>query len=896
VRHLRWLIAGVANLFRGQARDGDMHDEMAFHLDERTAHLRARGLSQAEARRMARAEFGSIQKCVEQTREAWGFRVLSDLRQDLRHAVRLFGASPGFTFIAVASLAIGIGANASIFSVADALAFRPLGIHDPSSVLAIGLTRPDERGALGGMSYPDYLDFRDRAASFDGVAAHQLFTFAFGASRDAVPDMRLGMAVSDNFFSVLGIPPLLGRAFAPGEGKVIDADAVVVLGHDFWSGSFAGDRTVVGREVWINGTPLKVIGVTPARFTGMDQYVRPAFFLPAAMLQRLTRGEDRSFTNRATRAYGVHARLSGGASVRRAQNEAVAIWEGMAPQRVDAGDRFVPEVLTEWQVRLRNSREDVILMVLLLALVGLVLAIACANVANLLLGRARARAREMAIRLALGVSRSRLVRQLLTESTLLAMAGCGAGLALATFGIRALSDIQLPTDLPIVIEPRLDSRVLLFSLAAATLSVLMFGIGPAANSVRTDLVSALKGSAPGRPRQHRVLGRRTLVVVQVALAMVLLISAGIVLKGFERLVVLDPGFRTDHVLLGSVDTALAGLTREQSDVFYRKLRDAVRKLPTVASVAMTGAVPLDPSQQEGLGVVPEGFTLPSGRKNMAVQSATVDEHYFTTMRMPIVTGRGFAESDGPRSQPVVVVNEQFARVYWPGQLPIGKRLRLDYPEPAWATVVGVAKNAKYGFIGEQLPPFLYVPFSQHPRASMSLLVESAGGDPSELAQPLREVVRDLNPNQPLYNVRTLTTFYQQRALAIPERLFHVVATMGMAGLVLAVIGLYGLVAYTVACRTREIGIRIAMGAQRRQLIAMVLREGLVLGSAGVATGAVGSFFVSRVLIGQMSGLAAPSAAAYALVPMLLVALTVIASYVPARRASLIDPLKAVRHE
>jgi putative ABC transport system permease protein len=892
---LMWLTTGVTNLFRRRRLDSAVHDEIAFHLDERTADLVRRGFEPAEARRVARAEFGGIESCAERTREAWGFRLIGDLRQDARHALRMFAGSPGFTAIAVLSIAIGIGANASIFSVADALVFRPLGVRDPGRVMSVGLQPPEETRGIGSMSYPNYLEFRDRVHAFDGVVAHQLVTFSFAASRDAAPDMRAGLAVSDNFFDTLGILPVLGRAFTPDQAHAPGEDAVLVLGHDFWSGVLGADRSVVGREVWLNGVPVKVIGVAPERFTGMDQYIRPALFVPVSMLRPLSGDRDRSVEDRSARIYDLHARLRSGISLHRAQEEAGAAWTALSRQYPEANRHLVLAVRTEFQTRLRNNPEDVVTIVLLLALVALVLAIACANVANLLLGRARSRAREIAIRLALGVSRARLLRQLMTESVLLALAGCAGGIALATAAVRVLRDIRIPSDLPIVIEPRLDERLLVFSLCAAALSVLLFGIAPAVSGVRTNLVGGLKAGMSGRATRHRLIGRSVLVVAQVGLSMILLISAGTMLEGFHRLLEMNPGFRTDHLLMMAVDTELTNASPERSHVFYRELVDRASRLPGVASVTMTGAVPLDPNS-EGNTVVPEGYELRQGQRGVGVQLATVDAHYFSTMRTGIVAGRTFNDDDRATSVPVVIVNEEFGRRYWPGRNPLGQRLRLADAADEWMTVVGVARTGKYFFLGEAPQPFIYLPFVQHERSRMSIIVESASDDPTVLAMPLRQLVRNLSPDQPVYNVRALSTFYEQRALAIPRRTFHVVTTMGVAGLVLALVGLYGLVAYSVASRSQQIGIRMAIGARPSNVLALVLRQGCALALIGVAVGLIGSMAATRVLIAGLYGLAAPNRAAYIAVPLLLIALTLIASYIPARRASLIDPLRAVRHE
>ena len=731
--------------------------------------------------------------------------------------------------------------------------------------------------------------------SFDGVVAYQLTTFSVATSRAVVPDMRMGMAVSDGFFQVLGVPAALGRTFSADEGTVAGRDAVMVLGHDFWQGTLSSDPSIVGRELWVNGIAMKVVGIAPERFAGMDQYIRPAFFVPAMMLTRLSRDTDHGIEDRAARVYDLRARLRPSVSRSRAQAEAASVLGGLVQQYPDANRNLSVTLRTDLEARFRQSPEDAMMMVMLLALVALLLAIACANVANLLLGRARARAREMAIRLALGVSRTRLLRQLLTESTLLAMGGCALGLGLAYAAIHLLLTIQVPTDLPVVIEPQMDRRLLIFSIAASGLSALLFGAAPAWRSLRTDLVPALKGSdGPGTLR-HRTVGRNVLVVAQVAISMVLLVATGIVIGGFHKAVTLNPGFRTDHLLMMTIDTSLAGASADETHVFYRTLVDQATALPGVVSVALTGAVPLDPSS-DGETIVPEGHQFPPGQESAAVSSATVNAPYFTTMRTEILHGRAFSVEDREGTRPVMIVNEEFAKRYWPGLDPIGRRVRLVRDGSPWMEVVGVARTGKYFYLGELPTPFIYLPFAQHEHSRMSVIVESAGADPAELIAPLRSVVRDLNPNQPMYNVRTLSAFYQQRALAVPRRLAQVVGTMGAVGLILALIALYGLVSYSVACRTREIGIRMAIGAGRSDVLGMVLRQGFVLSMTGIALGACGSIAVGRLLTAGMLGLGEPSRPAYVIVPLLLVALTMVASYVPARRASLVDPLVAVRHE
>jgi predicted permease len=892
---LAWLTTGIINSFRRSRLEREIRDELAFHLERRAEDLQRHGLPADEARRQARAEFGGVESHIEHLREAWGFRMVNELRQDVRHAWRMFARSPGFTAVAVLSVAIGIGANAAIFSVADALLLRPLPVRDPEAVVTVSVANAGESVGTGRVSYPNYRDLRDRSRSFDGLVAYQLSTFSFASSREAVREMRMGMLVSDNFFNLLGIQPLLGRVFAPEEGTVPDRDAVVVLGYDFWKGALAGDPSIIGGVVWVNGIAFKVIGLAPASFTGMDQYIRPAFFVPAMMAHRLSPADENPIEDRASRIFVMRGRLKPGVSRQNAQAELAVLWNGLAQQYPEANRSRSIAARSELDTRIRESPEDAMLIAMLMALVAIVLAIACANVANLMLGRARSRSREIAIRLALGVSRPRLFRQLLTESLLLAIAGGALGLACAYGWIRFLINIQVPTDLPVVISPQLDHRVLVFSLLATGVSALLFGLAPAWRSLQSDLVPALKLSEPGQTTRHRTPGRNVLVAVQVALSMVLLVATGTLYDGFRKSLILDPGFRTDHLLTMSLDTSVVGYSPLQTHAFYRDLADRARAVPGVTSVALTGAIPLDPSIQIEI-VTPEGHPFPPGQEGVRVNAATVDEHYFETMKTEIVRGRAFTTEDQNGTRRVVMVNEEFAKIYWPSQDPIGKRLRLDNGRGPWLQVVGLTKTGKYVFIGEPPRPFVYLPFAQNERTRMSLLVETASADPAALAGPLRDVVRTLDANQPIYNLRTLSKFYAQRTISVPLSILKVVGIMGLFGLALALIGLYGLMAYSVACRTREIGIRMAIGAGRSDVVKMVLRQGLMLSLAGIVAGSVASMAVARLLAAGLAGLGAPNPATYVIVPSLLICLTTAASYFPARRASLVDPLQAVRCE
>jgi predicted permease len=811
--------------------------------------------------------------------------------QEIRHAFRMIARSPGFTSIAVLSLALGIGANAAIFSLADALLFRPLPVAHPGSVMALNLDTPG--GDLGNFSYPDYRDLRSSAKSFDGIAAFQLATFSLARNKDEVPQMRAGLEVSDNFFSVLGVQPALGRSFLPQESARGGSPAVV-LSYGFWQDQFNGDKEVLGRTIRISGTDFTIVGVAPRAFTGVDQYIRPSFMVPAVLTQQLNGAAKDPVENRGDYSFTLYGRLQEGVSARQAQAEMVTLWKGLQQQYPADGRNGKMMVRTQLQFRIAQDSVDAILVTMLMALVSVVLLIACANVANLLLGRARGRTREIAVRIALGVSRTKLLRQLFAENVVLALLGGVIGLGFAYGGIRFLQTIPIPSDLPIVISPELDQRVLVFSLIASLFSVLAFGLAPAFQSLKTELVSALKSSESNMAGRKRTLGRNSLVIVQIALSMVLLVASGMLLDGFRKTLVASPGFRTDHLLITEFDTSLVRYNPEKTVAFYRDLKDRVRALPEVRSAALTATVPFS-NNQPSREVIPEGYQATKGQESVTLFYDVVDEHYFDTMKVGIVSGRAFTADDKADSTPVAIVNQEFAARFWPGQEPLGKRIRLDNGKGKLVQVVGVARNSKYLFIGEPQYRYLYLPFAQAGGTRMVMLTESAG-DPALLAAPLREIVRSMDPNQPMYNVRTFGNFYKMRAIDTPLMITQMVVTMGLIGLLLALVGIYGLVSYSVARRTREIGVRIAIGADRTDVIKMVLRQGFVLACIGIGVGGVLSVVVGKALAAGMIGLGQPNPATFVVVPLAVLLVTMAACWAPAWRASRVDPLRALRAE
>jgi predicted permease len=812
--------------------------------------------------------------------------------QDVRYGLRMLLKSPGFMAIAALSLALAIGVNSAIFSLADALLLRPLPVLAPSSVVTVSTNTPDN--PFGGVSYPDYRDLQAKSHSFDSMVAFQLLTLSVATSPHSSPQIRSGNIVTDNWFQALGVRPILGRGFLPEEGRVPGRDAVVVVSYDFWQNDLAGSASVVGRTIRIKGIDFSIVGVAPKTFSGLDRYFQPSLYVPAMMLPRLVAASNDPLEDRADRSFTVKARLSSGMSRETAQADLTTVWSGLQQQYPDTDRNRNISVQTELQARVQQSPPDATLVALLSGLVGIVLLIACANVANLLLGRGRARTREIALRISLGASRVRLLRQLLTESLLLSLIGGALGLWFAYGGIRFLQTIQIPSDPPIVITPRLDARVLLFSLVAAIASALIFGLAPALQSLKMDLVPALKASRAGLTVQGRTIGRNALVIGQVALSMLLLIATGMLLDGFRKILFSNPGFSSDHRMLQEFDTSLMRYTPDQTRDFYRHLVDRARTLPGVRSVTLARSIPFIPDQYMA-SIIPEGYQLPKGQDTDTLFANIVDEHYFDTMRTEIVRGRAFTADDKDGSRRVAIVNEEFAKTYWPNQEPLGKRFRLNDAKGAWLEVVGVAKTAKYLFVSEPATKFFYLPFAQNQSTVMLMVVETTG-NPSAIAAPIREIAQSIDPNQPVFNVRTLSSFFQQRAVTVPLMITETVGAMGLLGLTLAVIGLYGLIAYSVSRRTQEIGIRMVVGATQVDVQKMILRQGLTLALLGIAIGGAASFAVTRVLEAGFLGLGTINPLTFVLVPVLLVSVTMAACYIPARRASVVDPMVALRDE
>jgi len=822
------------------------------------------------------------------------------LLQDVRYACRMLLKSPAFALVSVLSLAIGIGANCAVFSWADALLLRPMPILRPGEVVTIGSTASIEGFSRLVASYREYVDIRDRSHSFSGMVAFTNQAVGFAANREDSPKQRLGMLVSGNFFTVLGVEPSLGRGFRPEEDQVPGRDAVVVLGHDFWDKQFGADPSVLGHTVRLNGMEFTVVGVAPAEFRGLDQFVRYEFYVPLMMWPRFANDpKARPLEARDARALAIKGRLKPGVSLPEAQTELAIIGKDFERAYPDTNRNRTLSVRTELQARIAQDWADAALIAMLTTLAAAVLLVACANVAGLLTSRAPARARELAMRLAIGAGRARLIRQLVTESVVIAIVGGLLGLGVGYGGVALFRQIQLPTDLPVALSFELDRRAIVFSLAVAFVSALLFGLAPAMQATRADLTAVIKGGDAAGIGHRRRWGRTVLVCGQVATAVVLLGLATFMYRGFQRSVGIGPGYRLDHLLMTSFDPSLLRYSQADSQRFYKELTERTRAVAGVRAATLTSMTPMSTDGQSGATVVPEGFQFPDGKESATMLGAYIDEFYFDVMKVPVISGRAVLPTDDANAPLVAVVNEQFAAHYWPGQAPLGKRFRLDDSHGPWVQVVGVAKNSKYIFLAEPPMDYVYLPYRQRPQQRMTLVTESLG-DPAGLAQPVREVVRGIDPNQPMFNVRTMEEFYRMRTINIFNVIIGLIGAMGLMGLVLSVVGLYGLVAYGVSRRTREIGIRMAIGAHKSAVLGMVLRDGMTRAVVGLALGVLGSLGAERALAavfpGGPGGRRGLDVVALALVAAAVLISTVVASYVPARRAAAIDPTDALRVE
>jgi len=819
--------------------------------------------------------------------------------QDLKYGARWLAKAPGFTVIAALSLALGIGANTTIFTLINAVLLNPLPVADPSQLVSVWTT--DERnqgGQLGflQLSPMNYKDLRDKNEVFTGLAAHQGIPLNIAVS-GGEPQQVFGEIATGNYFSLLGAKPVVGRAFTTDDDKNPSETLVAVLGYGEWQKRFGGDPSVVGRTMTVNGQSFAVIGVMPKGFKGTNAIGAPALWVPYMTYPVTTNGffgELIAPNQRRGLVFNVTGRLKPGVSAQQAEANLKTIARQLAQEYPNENGGRGVTIVPLAQATINPGFRNNIVMAggLLMTIVGLVLLIACANVANLLLARAAVRQKEIAVRLSLGASRGRLIMQLLTEGTLLTLIGGAGGLLLAYWAQGLLWSFRPPFLQADAVDLHPDVRVLLFTIGVSFVTGIVFGLAPAVQASRPDLVVELKektGAPAGANRMFSL--RNMLVAAQIALSLIALIGAGLFLRSLQNAQRINPGFDAEHLAVLSFDLGAQGYTEERGRQFQQRVLERAVSVPGVQAAAAGSTVPLF---QGGFArtVFLEGQDASDRRAGKLVQITVGSAHYLETLGIPLMRGRALSDVDQPNTPTSVVINETMAKRFWPDQDALGKRFKF-FGQQNFNQVVGIAKDSKYNFIGEEPTPYIYQATTQVYQPQLSLFVKAAR--PEAVLGTVRGEVQQLDRNLPLTGVFTLTEIFDQ-SLWAPRMGASLLAVFAGLSLVLAVIGIYGVMAYAVSQRRRELGIRMALGASRADVLRLVVLQGLRLTMMGVACGLVASFAASRLIASMLFDVSPTDVVTFVAVPALLALAALGASYLPARRATRIDPMVALRYE
>jgi putative ABC transport system permease protein len=820
---------------------------------------------------------------------------METLSQDVRYALRTIGKNPGFATIAVLSLALGVGANTTIFTLLNAALLAPLPVNRPSELVAVFTSEQTTIGGFGNqgpMSYLNLKDFRQRNDSMAGLAG---YTFAQQVSviTAATPQPAFVELVTGNYFSVLGVKAAKGRVFSAEEDTTPGAAPVAVVSHGFWQRRLGGDPSAVGRVVPLNGTGFTIIGVTGEGFRGINSLISPDMWVPSMMYAQVLPPQTRAWIDsRRALLFFVAARLKPGTTIRQAEANFKSIASALereypAPNR---GRSVAMRPLVE--ATIFPGLRDLLVLggAVLMAVVGLVLLIACSNVANLLMARASARSQEIAVRLAMGASRGRLFRQLLTESIVLAILGGILGVGVAAVARKGIWSLRPPFLADNFVDLTIDTRVLAFTAVVSLLTGVIFGVLPALRASRPDLVDALKEETRGAGTgKRRATLSRALVVVQVALSVVALVAAGLFLRSLGRANQIDPGFDVRNIAVVAVNAGQGGYDGERARQFFRTVHERTAAIPGVQSTAWANSAPLTGSVLKT--IIKEGDNPETMTARVLATAVVTTPGYFQTMGIQLLRGRDFADTDRESSMRVAVVNQTFADRIWPGQDPIGKRFRF-FTDTGFRQVVGIAKTSKYQTLGEDPQPAAYTPLDQDFSDVMILIVRTAGDPAGALGTAMREV-RALDARVPLQNPFTMPAILAQ-SLWLARLAAIMLGTVAAVALTLASIGLYGVMAYSVTQRTREIGVRMALGAAKGQVLGMVLRQAMTLVVIGLAIGVAGALALARIVTRLLFGMSAIDPVTFGSVCLLLTAVALLASYVPAWRASRLDPIKALR--
>jgi len=820
--------------------------------------------------------------------EKKGDGIVSSFWQDVRFSFRMLGRSRAFTLTSVLILGLGIGANATIFSWLNTVLITLLpGVDRAQELVALMPVSPMRDHTT--LSYPDYVDFRDRTKTLEGLVVSDDITVNLAV--DGEPERVWGQLVSGNFFDVLHVKAVLGRTFLPEEDRERNARPVVVISHSLFTRRFGADPEVVGRDIPLNGRPYTVVGVVPPGFQGSEVGLAYHLWVPMMMQESVLPGANR-LDARGNSWLDALGRLKPGVGIEDARAELDTIAKQMAAERGDDDQRRGARVT--WLAQSPRGAPSVLrpILLALLGLTAVVLLIACANVANLLLARAAGRRKEIAVRLALGASRGKILRQLLTESAMLATLGGAAGIAVAYFASGLLRELAPPTEFPIGLALGVDARVLAFTMALALASAVVFGLAPALSTIRASVVTPLKEEAAGVAGGGRKAWLRSaLVLAQVALSLVLLVAAGLFLRSLKNARAFSPGFDPKGVLIASLDLFPSGYTSPKGRAFYRELLPRLRALPGVESVSLARRVPLGLGGSSSSTIEVEGFVAPKDDPAWTYIN-NVGPDYFRTIGITLLRGREFTDADDAQSPPLAIINEAMARSYWAEGDALGKR--FSFGDPTSFTVVGIVADSKYRSLDERPAPFTYLPVLQYFRPDVRIHVRTASESLAMAASVEREV-HALDPGLPVFDVRLLeehigAAFFQQRMAG------SLLSVMGALTLLLAAVGLYGVVAYVVSQRTREIGIRMALGAAAEDIWTLVVRQGMWLVGVGLILGIGAAAGVSHLLRSLLFGTGPMDPLTYAGVVVLLAGVAFVACYVPARRATRVDPVSALRYE
>jgi predicted permease len=897
------------NLFHKARTEQELTEEIDAYLEMLIEQKIKDGLDPAEARRAALIELGGGEQVKEKVREARAGHQLETLCRDLRYGLQMLRRNPGFTAVAVLSLALGIGANTAIFSLMDAVLLKMLPVKNPEQLFFIeraGVPQSAKRSS--NLSHAYFEQLRARRETLGGVCEFG-YSLRVNVVVDGQAEVAQAQQVSGDFFATLGVNALLGRVLTEDDDRVPGGHPVAVISHNYWQRRFARDPAIVGKGVAVNGRPFTIIGVTPPDFFGVLVGESPDLWAPVMMYAQLNPGRSiEQYLN--SPLLNVLARLK--PEVTEQQARAALTQHLRQSLMAGSGPQLSPEsrqALRQQSVALNPASQGLSSLReqfseplrILMAVVGLILLIACANVANLLLARATARQKEIAVRLALGASRFRLIRQLLTESMLLAFIGGALGLLFAWWGSGFLLTLVGGGHKPVFIKLTLDLRALGFTAAASLLAGVLFGLAPTWRATRFDLTPALKDATRGSGAGSRLGLGKTLVVVQVALSLLLLIGAGLFVRSLETLKSLDAGLNRENVLLVSTDARMIGYQGRQIADLYQRMLERIRAIPGVryASLSRQGLL----SASGSISSVYAQGRAPRLEDNVFSQDDSgipfycgVGPEYFETAGMAILRGRGLTAQDDENAPRVAVVNETFARYYFGDEDPIGRRFGRDSNDSGRIEIVGVVKDAKYNSLREPAPRTFYIPYRQDSTSWRETTFQiRTAADPTNVIAAVRQAAREIDANLPLFNIKTLAKQVDE-SLA-QERLIGAVSSFfGLLALLLAAIGLYGVMAYVVSLRTHEVGIRMALGAHRGAVLRMVLRQGMKLVLIGAGFGLAASLAATRIIANQLFGVTPTDPVTFIGAPILLLMVALAACFAPARRATKVDPLIALRCE